>query len=171
MGVWEFMGSAAEAVKRNAPDTTPLGEWMPDPETRSKIGLYSTKFAQNTGTYVFREGFKLIPGGAAFSDIVTKTLKDVERENLKVEKLNMLEGKAHSQQKIYSGGPKLIGGPETHGRGGEETVFDDIGVLSAVDKKPEDIIRVFMMKDFFGSQFFDDLKVLELARGKGKKHE
>ncbi|GFP78576.1 hypothetical protein PHJA_000001100 [Phtheirospermum japonicum] len=195
MGIWEFMGSAAETVKRNAPDTTPLkdacrssyaygsaaagqidqavrlGEWLPDGETRSKICLYSTKFAQNAGTYAFQEGFKLVPGGAAFSDIVTKTLKDVEQENLKVEKLKMSEDETGTPQKIYSGGPELIYGPETRGRGGGEAVSDDIGVMPAVDKNPEDLIRVFMMKEFFGNPFFDDLMVHELARGKGKQHE
>ncbi|KAK6154312.1 hypothetical protein DH2020_008560 [Rehmannia glutinosa] len=119
MGIWEFMGSTAETVKRNSPDTTPLknackysytygsaaftqidqavringlyklGQWMPDDETKSKIGIYTTKFAQNAGHYAIQEGYKLIPGGVAFSNILTKTLNDVKQENVKLEKLDV----------------------------------------------------------------------------------
>ncbi|KAK6132833.1 hypothetical protein DH2020_033432 [Rehmannia glutinosa] len=161
MGIWEFIGSTAETVKQNAPDTTPLkkacvnsytygsaavtqidqavringlyklGQWMPDDETKSKIGIYTTKFAKNAGHYAIQEGYKLIPGGVAFSNILTKTLDDVKHENVKSEKLDVPENK--------------------------------------IDKDPEDVIRVFMMKEFFGTRFLDDLMVHELARGKGKK--
>ncbi|KAI3466202.1 hypothetical protein Pfo_022865 [Paulownia fortunei] len=92
MGIWEFIGSTAEAVKRNTPDATPvknscrnsytygsiaftkidqavringlyrLGQWMPDDETKSKIGMYTTIFAKNAGLYALQEGYKLIPG-------------------------------------------------------------------------------------------------------------
>ncbi|KAK6132835.1 hypothetical protein DH2020_033434 [Rehmannia glutinosa] len=200
MGIWEFMGSTAETVKRNAPDTTPLknackysytygsaaftqidqavringlykvGQWMPDDETKSKIGIYTTKFAQNAGHYAIQEGYKLIPGGVAFSNILTKTLNDVKHENVKLEKLDV------SGDRV--GAPKntivVAGNSLTDQRCVEEgcgAVSGDIGVGWERDKNPEDVIRVFMMKEFFGTRFFDDLVVHELARGKGKKPE
>ncbi|KAK6132633.1 hypothetical protein DH2020_033622 [Rehmannia glutinosa] len=201
MGIWEFMGSTAETVKRNAPDTTPLknackysytygsaaftqidqavringlykvGQWMPDDETKSKIGIYTTKFAQNAGHYAIQEGYKLIPGGVAFSNILTKTLNDVKHENVKLEKLDVSGDRVGAPKKHYSGGRKFIDGPEMRGRGGVGAVSGDIGVGWERDKNPEDVIRVFMMKEFFGTRFFDDLVVHELARGKGKKPE
>ncbi|KAI3466153.1 hypothetical protein Pfo_022816 [Paulownia fortunei] len=200
MGIWEFIGSTAEAVKRDAPDATPvknacrnsytcgsaaftnidqavrvnglyrLGQWVPDDETKSKMGMYTTKFAKNAGLYALQEGYKLIPGGVAFSNILSKTLNDVNYENLEVEKLKVVKEKVGTPQKHFTGGRKLIDG--MHGRGGVESVSNDgYPFVSATDKNPEDVIRIFMMKEFFGTRFLDDLMVHELARGKGKKPE
>lgn len=92
MGIWDFIGATIESVKRNAPDATPLknacrssytygsasvtkidqavridaphalGQWIPGDETKSKIGLYTTKFAKNAALYALSESYKLIPG-------------------------------------------------------------------------------------------------------------
>ncbi|KAL8510356.1 hypothetical protein ACS0TY_017244 [Phlomoides rotata] len=158
MGIWGFIGSTTEAVKRNAPDATPvtnackssysytaaaftkvdeavaapvknacissytygsaavtkidqtvrvngvykLGQWMPDDEAKSKIGMYALKFAKNAGIYALHEGYKLLPGGAAFSKIIRKTANDVQFENLKSEKLKALEENVGSSKKHLS---------------------------------------------------------------------
>ncbi|KAL0311090.1 UNVERIFIED_CONTAM: hypothetical protein Sangu_2403700 [Sesamum angustifolium] len=144
-GDWEFIGSTAEVVKRNTPDGTllksacrtsysygaaaftkidqavrinALGQWMPDDETKSKIGLFTSKFAKNAGLYAVQEGYKLIPGGVAVSKIVTKTLNDVKHENLKEGELEAWGEKLPPLQKRYTGGRNLIDGAEMHvGRG------------------------------------------------------
>ncbi|KAL7143282.1 hypothetical protein ABFS83_08G181500 [Erythranthe nasuta] len=199
MGIWEFIGSTAESVKRNAPDATPLKiacrnyfnygsaalakldqavridgvyqlrrRWIPDDETKSKIGLYSTKFAKNAGVYAIQEGYKLIPGGVAFSKILSKTMHEVEYENLEAEKLKLSEKKEDIPHKhLDGGGRRLIDGAEMQGSGGVEY---SVSKVLATDKSPEDVIRSFMMKEFFGARFFDDLMVHESARAtKGKK--
>lgn len=44
-----------------------------------------------------------------------------------------------------------------------------VSEVLATYKTPEDAIRVFMMKEFFGNRFLDDLLVHKIARGKGEK--
>ncbi|KAL8510358.1 hypothetical protein ACS0TY_017244 [Phlomoides rotata] len=211
MGIWGFIGSTTEAVKRNAPDATPvtnackssysytaaaftkvdeavaapvknacissytygsaavtkidqtvrvngvykLGQWMPDDEAKSKIGMYALKFAKNAGIYALHEGYKLLPGGVAFSKIIKDTVNDVQFENLKSEKLKMLEENVGSSKKHLLSDRSVRA--ETDGKGG--SVSND----GFKDKSPEDVIRVFMMKDFFATRFFDNMKVHEFA--------
>ncbi|KAL0406843.1 UNVERIFIED_CONTAM: hypothetical protein Slati_3998200 [Sesamum latifolium] len=198
MGIWELIGSTAEVVKRNAPDGTllksarrtsysygaaaftqidqavrinALGQWMPDDETKSKIGLFTTKLAKNAGLYAVQEGYKLIPGGVAFSKIVTETLNDVKHQNLKDGELEASGEKLPTLQKRCTGGRNLIDGAEMHvGRGvwnRSPTTADG----APTSKSPEDVIRVFMMKEYFGTRFLDDLMVHGSARGEGKTPE
>ncbi|KAK4420682.1 hypothetical protein Salat_2018700 [Sesamum alatum] len=171
MGIWEFIGSKAESVKRNAPDVTPLksacrtsyshgsdafskidqavgtnrfGQLMPDDETKSKIGVFTTKFAKNAGLYAIQEGYKLIPGGVAFSKILTETLNDVKHENPKVGELEVSGEKLPTLQKRSTGDRNLIDGAEMHvGRGVWNQSPTTDGVPTS--KSPEDVIRVFMM--------------------------
>ena len=84
MGIWEWMGSTAEAVKRNVPDVRPLlnatktcgskidqavrvhglnriYQMMPADQIKSIIYCYTTKFAKNAAIYALHQGYKLIP--------------------------------------------------------------------------------------------------------------
>ncbi|XP_073125386.1 uncharacterized protein [Henckelia pumila] len=176
MGIWEVIGSTTEAVKRNVPDLTPLKnatrasydlgsaactridqavrsngfhgvtQWMPENKT---IGLYASKFAKHTAHYALQEGYKLIPGGVAVSKILTSTLNDVKKENLRAEKLQ-----ASSLEKVVT--PSI-----------KEIVFHEGYPLKLATKEtPEDVIRVFMMTEFCATRFLDDLMVPKVTRGK-----
>ncbi|KAL0301139.1 UNVERIFIED_CONTAM: hypothetical protein Sradi_6390700 [Sesamum radiatum] len=178
MRIWEFIGSTAEVVKRNTPDGTllksacrtsysydaaaftkidqavrinALGQWMPDDETKSKIGLFTAEFAKNAGLYAVQEGYKLIPGEVAVSKIVTKTLNDVKHENLKEGELEAWGEKLPPIQKRYTGGRNLIDGAEMHvGRGLRNQSPTTDGVPTS--KSAEDVIRVLMrIWEFIGS--------------------
>ncbi|XP_073025346.1 uncharacterized protein [Primulina eburnea] len=191
MGIWEFIGSTTEAVKRNSPDLTPLKkpagacydygsaacaridrvvrtdgfhgltQWMPENKT---TGLYASKFAKHTAHYVLQEGYKLIPGGVAVSKIITNTLNDVKNENLKAEKLqtSSQESVAPSIGRLY-----LIDGEDMLSRGGKETVSNrEYHINLATKETPEDVIGVFMKTEFCGRRFLDDLMVPKITRGK-----
>ena len=97
MGIWDFINSTTETVKRKAPDLTPvkgacsasygycsdafskidnavrvqgpqkLNEYIPDERGRAQITLFASKFAQNTAQYAFKEAYKLVPGLFLFS--------------------------------------------------------------------------------------------------------
>ncbi|KAL3821525.1 hypothetical protein ACJIZ3_007430 [Penstemon smallii] len=181
MGIWEFMGSTAEAVKQNVPlpGTTQLknaynygfatvvnidqaarvnglrriGDWIPSDDAKSKMSLYATKFAQNAGHYALKEGYKLVPGGVAFSKILNKTLNDVKHENLSDKKIKVLEEKIDKLEKHSIG----VGRAEMHGGGGLE--FES-------KNAPEDVIRLFMMKEFIGNRYLEDLIVPKISKGK-----
>ncbi|KAL2496077.1 uncharacterized protein Fot_39834 [Forsythia ovata] len=109
MGIRDFFNSTTE---QNAPNITPvknacrtsyyygsaafikidnavrvnglqrLKQWLPYDETKSKIGTFAAKFAKNAALYALDEGCKMVPGGAAVSNIVSKIIKDVENETL-----------------------------------------------------------------------------------------
>ncbi|XP_073312743.1 uncharacterized protein [Primulina huaijiensis] len=192
MGIWEFIGSTTEAVKRNSPDLTPLKnqagasyehgsaacaridravrnngfhgltQWMPENKT---IGLYASKFAKHTAHYGLQEGYKLIPGGVAVSKIITNTLNDVKNENLKSEKLQ-----TSSREKVVTpsfGRLYLIDGEDMLSRGGKETASNrDYHINLATKETPEDVIGVFMKTEFCGTRFLDDLMVPKVTRGK-----
>ncbi|CAA2969602.1 Hypothetical predicted protein [Olea europaea subsp. europaea] len=136
MGIWDIINSSTEAVKRNAPDFAllhscrtsfrygsaacskidntvrvnglqRLKQWLPDDEAKSKIGVFAVKFAKNAGLYALHEGYKSVPGGAAVSNIVSKTIKEVERETLN-EKPKPLEDRDSAPGKKFTGTKKLM---------------------------------------------------------------
>lgn len=162
MGIWNLLSSTAEQVKSHAPDTsslknaynttcsygsaglTTLRHWVPDDETKSTIAAYATIFAKNAGHYALKEGYKAIPGGAAVSEIVSKTLDDVKYDNLEAEKL------------------KALGGTRTPV---QMNKIDPQGQ----DQGPQELIQSFMNKDFFGNHFFDNLIVTQYGKGEGQK--
>ena len=113
MGFWDLINSTTEALKRNAPAPTAvidackasygyssavvgnidkavrvnrmraLNDYMPSEETRSMIGLFASKFAQNAARHALRE---LIPGGKTVAKIISETMNDVKSENLSKQK-------------------------------------------------------------------------------------
>ncbi|CAI9762331.1 unnamed protein product [Fraxinus pennsylvanica] len=177
MGIWDIINSSTEAVKRNAPDLAPvknacttidntvrvnglqrLEQWLPDDEAKSKIGIFATKFAKNAGFFALHESYKLVPGGVAVSNIVSKTIEEVKRETLH-ETPKQLEGRDSAPGKRFTGATKLMDREEM--RPGSLDLVDSID-----NQKPEDVIRIFMMKQFVGSRFLDDLMVPKLRKGK-----
>ncbi|KAL2476141.1 Uncharacterized protein Adt_36877 [Abeliophyllum distichum] len=211
MGIRDFFNSTTETVKRNTPDVTPvknacrtsynygsaaltkidnvvrvnglqmLNQWLPDDETKSKIGTFAAKLATNAGLYALQEGYKLVPGGVAVSNIVSMTIKEVKHETSNdIPKL--LEERVGTPGKQFTGATKLVDRAEmqlgsldrVNVPGARKLVdraemqlgsLDRINVDSIDNQKPEDVIRIFMMKEFFAS-FFEDLMVPKMRRGK-----
>ncbi|KAL2495915.1 Uncharacterized protein Fot_39672 [Forsythia ovata] len=52
------------------------------PNPKSVPLAFAAKFAKNAALYALDEGCKMVPGGAAVSNIVSKIIKDVENETL-----------------------------------------------------------------------------------------
>lgn len=97
MGVWDFIYSTTETVKRNAPDLSPvknackasygygsaafwkiddavrvngvqtLKNYMPDEQGRAQISLFASKLVQNAAYYGFKEAYKFVPGLLLFT--------------------------------------------------------------------------------------------------------
>ncbi|CAI9088586.1 OLC1v1022958C1 [Oldenlandia corymbosa var. corymbosa] len=126
-------------------------EYVPDQETRSQIGLFTYKFAQNSAKYALRESYKLIPGGKAFAEIVDQTVRDVKSANRR-SKNEAEVVVAGGGRKISSNTTNLVAGVEKQGGGAVELGSDK------VNQSPEDVLRIFMMKEFFmGNRFADEL--------------
>ncbi|CAA2973748.1 Hypothetical predicted protein [Olea europaea subsp. europaea] len=188
MGIWGFINSSTEAVKRNTPDFTPvknacrtsfsygsaactkidntvrvnglqrLNQWLPDDEAKSKIGIFAGKFAKNAGLYALHEGYKLVPGGVAAWNVVSKTINEVERETLN-QKPKPLEDGDCAPGKQFIGTRKLMDRADI--QPGSLDHVESIG-----NQTPEDVIRIFMMKQFVGARFLDDLMVPKPRKGK-----
>ncbi|KAL2496075.1 uncharacterized protein Fot_39832 [Forsythia ovata] len=189
MGIRDFFNSTTQTVKRNTPDVTPvkdacrtsydygsaaftkidnvvrvnslqsLNQRLPDDETKSKIGTFAAKLAKNAALYALHEGYKLVPGGVAVSNIVSKTIKEVKHETLNdIPKL--LEESESTPGKHFTGARKLVDRAEM-----QLGSLDRVNVDSIDNQKPEDVIRIFMMKEFSGTRFSDDLMVPKMRRG------
>ena len=88
MGIWDYISSTSDSVKRNSPDLTAVKGWcsssyghswtavakidnsvrmklnqsMPDEEAQSKMSQFATNFAKNATVHACHEGLKIIPG-------------------------------------------------------------------------------------------------------------
>lgn len=97
MGVWDFIYSTTETVKRNAPDLSPvknackasygygsaafwkiddavrvngvqtLKNYMPDEQGRAQVALFASKLVQNAAYYGFKEAYNFVPGLLLFT--------------------------------------------------------------------------------------------------------
>uniref|UniRef100_A0A5B7BUE6 Uncharacterized protein n=1 Tax=Davidia involucrata TaxID=16924 RepID=A0A5B7BUE6_DAVIN len=188
MGFWDLINSTTDALKRNAPDPTPvkdacvssynyswtavtkidntvrvngvqmLKQHLPDDEGRAKIGRIGSKFAVNAADHAWREGLKCVPGGNAVSKIVSRTLEDEKA----------FQAKMGRRERESSGFGKTLEQPETLKRdvelGSGNALLD-----SNANKKPEDLIGIFIMKESISRQILGDLMVPEIRRGKNQK--
>ncbi|KAA8523839.1 hypothetical protein F0562_010262 [Nyssa sinensis] len=184
MGIWDFINPTTDALKRNAPDLTPvkdaclssysysrtavtkvnnavmdkfihgLNQHLPDDEGRDKIGRFSKNLAKNAADYAWHEGLKCVPGGDAIHKIVSRTVRDEMAFQAKMgtpEKESSGFGKTFEQAEIRKCNVEL---------GSGNAVLD-----SNANKKPEDLIRIFMMKEYIGNQILCDLIIREGRRG------
>ncbi|KAL2495917.1 uncharacterized protein Fot_39674 [Forsythia ovata] len=98
--------------------------------------------------------------GVAVSNIVSKTIKEVKHETLNdIPKL--LEESESTPGKHFTGSRKLVDRAEM-----QLGSLDRVNVDSIDNQKPEDAIKIFMMKEFSGTRFCDDLMVPKMRRGK-----
>ncbi|KAH7546491.1 hypothetical protein FEM48_Zijuj01G0206500 [Ziziphus jujuba var. spinosa] len=84
MGIWDYICSWTDSLKRNAPDLTKIGndanlqalkQNLPDDEGRQKIAQFTTCLAKNAAI----ETIKFVPGGDSVRKVVTKSYEEVYR--------------------------------------------------------------------------------------------
>ncbi|NP_001309121.1 uncharacterized protein LOC101245434 [Solanum lycopersicum] len=207
MGIWDFISSGAESVKRNTPDlATPvtkvckgtyyysatavkmidnvvrvsgvqkLGQYsyMPDEEGRAKIVSFSTKFAKNASVYAIKESAKIfLPGGKAVSQIYSQTVREMEVESKNNQNASCnKEITSNSSKVATSTGPLgLLNGAEMlENRELQLSSENKAQVDSFAHQTPEDVLRVFMMKEFVGSRYLDNLLVLDHPHNRRKRN-
>ncbi|XP_052208628.1 uncharacterized protein LOC127812274 isoform X1 [Diospyros lotus] len=199
MGMWEFISATTETVKRNAPDLssvkgacrssynfawTAVGKadravrdnvvvnrvnhHLANDEDRAKIG----RLAKNAAFYGFQEGIKYIPGGTPIVNILSRSLQDEKKKKTEDNKQAIEALQARITKLEKESGGKLPDGVETVSRGhGKED--SRAGQYSNANQKPEDAIRIFMMKEFSGrhitGKIFDDLFVPGVGRQRNEK--
>ncbi|GAA0168626.1 hypothetical protein LIER_23300 [Lithospermum erythrorhizon] len=176
MGMWDLLSCTTETVKRYTPGVTSiksagvasygfcasiidsvvrvsgiqkLHECMPDGYRRAQIGSFAGKFAKNAAVYGFHEGYKLIPGGKAVSKIVSMTANDMKSEKRLSDIETALSKSDRETAKALSKENKAMKSTP------ENTPIADL----VRDRKPEDVLRVFMMSEFIGARILDDLIV------------
>ncbi|XP_060209414.1 uncharacterized protein LOC132636516 [Lycium barbarum] len=124
-----------------------LSQYMSDDEGRAKIrGMvyFSAKFVKNAVLYSFKEAANiLIPGGRAVAKIFSETVREIEIES----------------QKNNAGSVALDGAEMLESRelklGSENTIQVD----SFSHQTAEDVLRVFMMMEFVGTRYLDNLLI------------
>ncbi|KAM7504052.1 hypothetical protein LguiB_002956 [Lonicera macranthoides] len=100
------------------------------------------------------EGVKLLPGGKAFSKIVSQTMRDVKSESNKKQQMKVGPGEDSIDCRNLIDQPQdaKSSSRNTHG-------FE----------KPEDVIRNLMATEFVGNRILADLMVTEICRRKEHK--
>ncbi|KAK9269173.1 hypothetical protein L1049_000942 [Liquidambar formosana] len=111
MGVWDYIYSTTDTLKRNAPDLTAvkdacwssfdysrsavtmiddvvrvngiqkLNQCVRDDEVRSKIGLVAINVAKHAAVYAWRDGLKCIPGGGFIHYVVSESFRDYSKSD------------------------------------------------------------------------------------------
>ncbi|MCD7459026.1 hypothetical protein HAX54_039841 [Datura stramonium] len=119
-----------------------LSEYMADDESRNMMVHFSAKFIKNATVYAFREAANiLIPGGRAFAKIFSETVREIE-----IESRNNTTGSVLVAEMLESREQKL----DSESR---------VQVDSFAQKTPEDVLRVFMMMEFMGTRYLNNLPV------------
>ncbi|XP_027127167.1 uncharacterized protein LOC113770645 [Coffea eugenioides] len=160
------VGNIDNAVRVNGMQA--LNDYMPSEETRSRISLFASKFTQNAARHALREGYKLIPGGKAVAEIISETMNDVKSENLSTQKMmavTQVTGSGGGGK--VSAGRNLLDRVEMQSRGLEMGSANkgNFAAESTANQTPEDVLRIFMMKEFMGKRFADDLILPQIMHG------
>ncbi|KAM3696686.1 hypothetical protein ACB098_06G057800 [Castanea mollissima] len=196
MGIWDYISSTSSSVIQNTPDLTTVKGWgsssygygcaavakvddvvrmkviqfTQDEEARSKIGRIATNSAKTATFLAFEEGLKTIPGGALFYKILSQSLHDEKKYGGNEVETKELRAKISKMEEEFTEYKKLIGRAEIHKPFADFKPEKSSSFERNVDIKPEDAIRVFMMKESMGRQFLDDLIVpnVRITRMKSK---
>ncbi|KAM5585895.1 hypothetical protein ABKV19_005016 [Rosa sericea] len=118
-------------------------------EAWSKIAQFGAIVAKNA-TY---EGLKLVPGGSTFYNIAASSIRDFNNSNEQEVDVKALQAELLSL-KIELSEYRKMNKPCADVKSPSIT-----NVQSVATCKPEDVINVFMMKEFMGRQFCGDLLV------------
>ncbi|XP_028114374.1 uncharacterized protein LOC114312336, partial [Camellia sinensis] len=187
-----------QAVKRNAPDISFLREawrstygyswsavskidnagrvgvvervnhYLPDEEGKAKIG----RFAKNAAVYACHEGLKCLPlpGGVSIYNIVARSLRDEKTEDYKetIKTLQVrivrLESESNHYRKLLEEAQMLRYDIQLESQNAPR-----LNSNTNVNQKPEDVIRMFMIKKFVGRHVLGHLIVPEVGHEKNQK--
>ncbi|PQP94767.1 uncharacterized protein Pyn_40740 [Prunus yedoensis var. nudiflora] len=163
-----------------------LNHYLQDEEVRSKI----LQLGKSIVTHATIEGLKTIPGGFVGYNIFKKSIKDLKDSDKQEVDVKALQADVCRLKKDFSD-YKKVHEPEVDVKAlqadllrlekelskyrklHEQVPIDKpsaelkspntVNIHSAVYQKPEDVIRVFMMNEFMGRKFLDDLMVPSVA--------
>ncbi|TMW87894.1 hypothetical protein EJD97_019309, partial [Solanum chilense] len=157
-GIWDFITSGKEKVMN-------VCHCIGDGEGRAKIVHFTAKFVKNASFYAFKEAANLlIPGGKEISKIYTDTVSEIETESREKQNRSCDDKIIGNLSKITNGNTspvilldraeKLESKRELK-LGSENSVQVD----SFAYQTPEDVLRFFMMMEFMGTRYLDNLLV------------
>nr|XP_016440400.1 PREDICTED: uncharacterized protein LOC107766169 [Nicotiana tabacum] len=151
-----------------------LGQYIPDDEGRAKIVSFSTKFVKNASFFAVKEAANIfIPGGKAVTKIYSDTVREMETECQKKQDKSCIKENigtnSSTSTTVRSDALRLLDGEKMlESRelklGSENRVEAD----SFAHQTPEDVLRVFMMKEFMGTRYLDNLLVPDHRQQKKK---
>ncbi|XP_062169959.1 uncharacterized protein LOC133875751 isoform X1 [Alnus glutinosa] len=176
MGIWGYVCSTSESLKWNTPDLTAVKGWgsssydfglaagtkinnvrinatqtlsqyMSDEETRSRIRQFAVDLAKNAVFYGCREGLKSVPGGTLVYKAVLRSIRGEKKFD---------QGHELDMKALQAEVAELKETLKSAGLVRAEKHQPCADLKSTVYKKPEDVIRVFMMKEFMGMRLLDD---------------
>nr|POE96067.1 bzip transcription factor 53 [Quercus suber] len=180
MGKWDLISSISKSVIQNAPDLTTVKglclssygygwaavakvddvvrtkviQSMQDEEARSEIGRIATNFAKTAAVLACKEGLKTIPGGSLFYKIVLQSLHNEKKSGGNEVETKALRAKISKMEEEITELKKLIGRADLHKPFADFKPEKSSSFEPNVDIKPEDAIRVFMMKESIGGSLF-----------------
>ncbi|PON44586.1 hypothetical protein PanWU01x14_265710 [Parasponia andersonii] len=154
------------SVKVNADKA--LKQYWPGEETRSKIGTFATSIAKYSAEESLRIYF---PGGVwaprAFKNAWNDAKKSGERRVDHVKALEATVGLLEKQvdefrklaEKMEMNNKQTSSSSSSSSSSSMDLKTTPTSAVVAVveNQKPEDVVRVFMMKEFIGSQLWNDL--------------
>ncbi|XP_060209413.1 uncharacterized protein LOC132636515 [Lycium barbarum] len=136
-----------------------LGQYMSDDEGRANMVNFSTKFVKNAFVHAVKEAANYIPGGRAVSKIYSETVREMEIEFKKNQDMSCDKKIIGNSCKNTNatGPPGLLDGAEIlESKELELGSENRAQVDSFAHQTPEDVLRVFMMKEFMGARFLDN---------------
>ncbi|KAK6913496.1 hypothetical protein RJ641_023097 [Dillenia turbinata] len=189
MGIWDLISSTTETMKRKTPDLTSvkqvgqscynlggdavtavdnvvrvnvlpkLGEYMPDQNGRAKICQAAVNMAQAAAPVALYEVAKTVPVGVPLYNMGLRYLSRQESENHQAD-IKALQAKIDVLEKEVSAQKLRLHEQEEKFKHTETFNPPNVAIFEANrNLKPEDVIRVFMMKGFYGQYFLDDMIV------------
>ncbi|KAH0707096.1 hypothetical protein KY289_012172 [Solanum tuberosum] len=156
-GIWDFITSGKEKVKY-------ICHCIGNGEGRAKIVHFTAKFVKNASFYAFKEAANLlIPGGKEISKIYADTIREIETESREKQDRSCDNEIIGNLSKITNGtGPViLLDGAEKLENIRELKLGSEnrVQVDSFAYQTPEDVLRFFMMMEFMGTRYLNNLLV------------
>ncbi|XP_021833116.1 uncharacterized protein LOC110772931 isoform X4 [Prunus avium] len=192
MGIWDFMSGTTDSLKRNAPDLTGVTNCCPTPGSLKRI-VPDVTAAKNVCFTAYGYGSATvthIDSAVRGYNIVNKSIKDLKDSDKQEVDVKALQADLRRLKKDFIEYRK-VHEPEVdvkalqaivvrlekelseYRKPREQVLIDKpsadlkspntVNIHSAVNQKPEDVIRVFMMNEFMGRKFLDDLMVPSVA--------
>lgn len=174
---WTAVSKVNSVIMENVVPT--LKYYVNDEGGREKTGRVAVSCAKHAAF----EGLKWVPGGVPMWNIVSRSLRDAKTEDYNKElgkKLQDLEDRIDRLERESSGSKNISDDVKLER---EASVFKmnqaDVKFETRVvpcsnsnkNSKPDDVIRVFMMKEVYGRNMFDYLVAPGVRHGKISRKE